>query len=67
MESTKESGKKFNFGDYVLWFSKGNKSHLVKFTRKLFGPYKVQYVLPNNTMLLMTIEKFEKLTMCWST
>jgi hypothetical protein len=42
-----------------MWFPKGNKSHLGKFTRKWFGPYKVQYVLPNNTMLLVTIEKFE--------
>jgi hypothetical protein len=40
-------------------FPKGNKSHLGKFTRKWFGPYKVQYVLPNNIVLLVTIEKFE--------
>ncbi len=33
MESTKKSKKQFNFGDYVLWFLKGNKSHLGKFTR----------------------------------
>ncbi len=39
--------------------SKGIKSHLKKFTRKWFGLYKVQYVLPNNTLLLVTIEKFE--------
>jgi hypothetical protein len=37
----------------------GNKSHLGKFTRKWFGPYKVQYVLSNNNVLLVTIEKFE--------
>ncbi len=49
----------FNFGDYVLWFPKGNKSHLMKFTWKWFGPYKIQYVLSNNIMLLMIIEKFE--------
>ncbi len=42
-----------------MWFPKGNKSHLGKFTRKWFGSYKVQYVLPNNIMLLVTIEKFE--------
>jgi hypothetical protein len=59
MESTKKSRKQFNFGDYVLWFPKGNKSHLGKFIKKWFGPYIVQYVLPNNTMLLVTIEKFE--------
>jgi hypothetical protein len=51
--------KQFNFGDYVLWFPKGNKSHLGKFTNKWFRPYIVQYVLPNNIMLLVTIEKFE--------
>ncbi len=33
--------KKNSFGDYVLWFPKGNKSHLGKFTRKWFGPYKI--------------------------
>jgi hypothetical protein len=25
----------------VLWFPKGNKAHLGKFTRKWFGPYKI--------------------------
>ncbi len=33
--------KQFNFGDYVMWFPKGNKSHLGKFIRKWFEPYKV--------------------------
>ncbi len=51
--------KQFSFGDYVLWFPKGNKSNLGKFPSKWFGTYKVQYVLLNNTMLLVTIEKFE--------
>jgi hypothetical protein len=59
MESTKESKKKFSFSDYVLWFPKGNKSHLRKFIRKWFRPYIVQYVLPNKIALLVTIEKFE--------
>jgi hypothetical protein len=59
MELIKESRKQFNFGDYVLWFPKGNKSHLKKFINKWFGPYKLQYVLPNNIVLLVTIEKFE--------
>jgi hypothetical protein len=31
----------FNFGDYVLRFLKGNKSHLGKFIRKWFEPFKV--------------------------
>jgi hypothetical protein len=42
-----------------MWFQKGNNSHLGKFTRKWFGPYRVQYVLLNNNVLLLTIEKFE--------
>ncbi len=54
-----ELAKQFNFGDYVLWFPNGNKSHLGKFTKKWFGPYIVQYVLLNNIVLLVTIEKFE--------
>ncbi len=37
----KNPKKQFSFGDYVLWFPKGNKSHLVKFTRKWFGHYEV--------------------------
>ncbi len=42
-----------------MWFPKNNKSHLGKFTNKWFGSYKIQYVLPNNIVLLVTIEKFE--------
>ncbi len=34
----------FNFGDYVLWFSKGNRSHLKKFIKNWFGPYRIQYI-----------------------
>jgi hypothetical protein len=34
-------------------------SHLGKFIRKWFGPYIIQDVLPNNIVLLVTIEKFE--------
>jgi len=55
----KNPEKLFSFGEYVLWFPKGKKSHLGKFTRKWFGLYIIQYVLLNNIMLLVTIEKFE--------
>ncbi len=55
----KNPKKQFSFGDCVLWSPKGNKSHLGKLTRKWFGPYSVQQVMPNNIVLLMTIEKFE--------
>ncbi len=61
----KNPKKQFNFGDYVLWFPKGNKSHPGKFTKKWFEPYRIQYVLPNNTMLLVTIDNL-KVTLCWS-
>ncbi len=59
MESTKKSRTKISFGDYVLLFPMENKSHLRKLTKKWFGPYKIQYVLSNNIILLVTIEKFE--------
>ncbi len=42
-----------------MWFPKGKKSHLGKFIKKRFGPYKIQYVLPNNIVLLVTIERIE--------
>jgi hypothetical protein len=59
LEGIKVQMLKIQKEDYVLWFPKGNKSHLGNFTRKWFRPYKVQYVLPNNIVLLVTIEKFE--------
>ncbi len=37
----KNPEKQFSFGDYVMWFPKGNKSHLGKFTKKWFGLYRV--------------------------
>jgi len=42
-----------------MWLPKGNKSHLGQFIKKWFESYIIQYVLPNNVMLLLTIEKFE--------
>jgi hypothetical protein len=55
----KNTKNKFKFDDFVLWFPKGSKSHLGKFTRKCFEPYKIQYVLPNNMILLVTFINFE--------
>ncbi len=37
----KNTKKKFQFGDYVLWFPKGEKLHMNKFKKKWFGPFKV--------------------------
>jgi hypothetical protein len=42
-----------------MWFPKGSKSHFGKLTKKWFGPHKVQYMLPNNTILLVTLTNFE--------
>jgi hypothetical protein len=51
--------RKNQFGDYVLWFPRAIKAHTPKFPRWWFGPYKIQYCLPNNTVLLVTIDKFD--------
>ena len=49
----------FRIGDYVLWFPKGANVHAGKLWNKWFGPYRVQYLLPNNTVLLVTVDKFD--------
>ena len=46
-------------GDYVLWFPKGANVYAGKLRNKWFGPYRVQYLLPNNTILLVTKDKFD--------
>lgn len=51
--------KDFQLGDYVLWYPKGHKEHVGKFKRRWFGPFRIQYRLPNNTALLVTIQQFE--------
>ena len=45
--------------DYVLWYLKGANVHTGKLRNKWFGPYRVQYLLPNNTVLLVTVDKFD--------
>ncbi len=49
----------FKFANHVLWFPKGQKTHIGKYTNKWFCPYKVQFCLPNNIMLLVTLDKFD--------
>jgi hypothetical protein len=46
---------KFQFGDHVLWFPKGEKTYLGKFKKRWFRPLRVQYCLPNNIVLLVSI------------
>jgi hypothetical protein len=33
--------KNFQFGDYVLWLPKGEKTHMGKFKKRWFGPFRV--------------------------
>ena len=51
--------KDFQLGDYVLWYPKGQKEHVGKFKSQWFGPYRIQYRLPNNTALLVIVAYFE--------
>jgi hypothetical protein len=50
---------KFQFGKYVLWFPRVISKHAPKFQRWWFGPYQIWYCLPNNIILLVTIDKFD--------
>jgi len=47
------------FGDYVLWFQGAISKHAPKFQRQWFGPYRIQYCLPNNIVLIFTIDMFD--------
>jgi hypothetical protein len=40
-------------------FPKEKKTHLGKFKKRWFGPFRVQYCLPNNTILFVSINNFE--------
>jgi hypothetical protein len=46
-------------GNMVRWFPKGKKEHIEKFKKQWFGSYKIEYYLPNSTILLVNIDKFE--------
>jgi hypothetical protein len=46
-------------GDIVLWFPKSKKEQTIKLKKWWFGPYKTQYCVPNNILLLINIDKFE--------
>ncbi len=50
---------KFQFGNYVLWCLGVVSKHAPKFQRQWFEPYQIQYCLPNNIILLVTIDKFD--------
>jgi hypothetical protein len=59
MESTKTHKKKNQFGDYVLWFPKGKNTHLSNFKKRRFGPFRVQYCLPNTIVIFVYVNNFE--------
>ncbi len=54
MESTKEH-REVPIWRYVLWFPKREKTHLGKFNKRWIGPFTVQYCLPNNIVILVSI------------
>ena len=56
----KATEKVFNKGDLVLWHPKGQNMKPGKLTYSWFGPYRVQYALPNNTVLLVALRHFDK-------
>lgn len=39
--------------------SKAVKTHIKKFKHQWFSSYQIQYYLPNNTILLVTLDKFD--------
>jgi len=43
----------------VLWFLGVVFKHAPKFRRQWFGPHIIQYCLPNNIILFVTIDKFD--------
>ena len=42
-----------------MWYPKGANVHAKKLRNKWFRPYRVQYLLPNNTVFLVTVDKFD--------
>jgi len=55
----KNTKKKFQFGNYVLWFPKGGKTHIGKIKKRWFSPFKVEYCLPNFIVIIVFINNFE--------
>ena len=51
---TQDKPHQFQMGDYVLRYPKGANVHAGKLRNKWFGP-----LLPNNTVLLVTVDKFD--------
>ena len=56
---TQGKPQQFRMKDYVLWYPKSANVYAGKLRNKWFGSYRVQYLLLNNTVLLVTVEKFD--------
>jgi len=41
VEPIENTEKKFQFGNYFLWFPKGEKTHMGKFKKRWSSPFKV--------------------------
>ncbi len=42
-----------------MWFPKGKKRHLGEIKKRWFGPFMVQYYLPNKKKILVFVNNFE--------
>jgi hypothetical protein len=59
MGSTKLQNQDFFYRGHSFLFPKSKKEHIGKFKKRWFNPYKIQYCLSNNIILLVNIDKFE--------
>ncbi len=59
MESTKKHKEEIPSWRLCFVVSLGRKNTLGKFKKRWFGPFKVQYCLPNNTDILIFVNNFE--------
>jgi hypothetical protein len=59
VESTNKSIKKVPIWRLCFAVSQGRKKHLGKFKKRWFGPFRVQYYLPNNIIILVFVINFE--------
>jgi len=59
IESAKKHRKEVLIWRLCFMVSEGRKTHLGKSEKRWFGPFKVQYFLPNNYVLLVFVNNFE--------
>jgi hypothetical protein len=57
--STTSMWKKVQLWRYVLWFPKLVNAHIKKFKWQWLCPYRIQYCLLNNIVLLVILDKFD--------